>query len=345
MANNKWTKQFILRSPEEFELFIIEHNSKFFNINLENLEIVKSISTKLSDMLLTITPFGVNQIRKAFTEINRQINIKSSSDLHVSYYMVRGYSLEYANLAISNIQKKRSKRCPEYWIAKGYTYNDAIEKVSDIQRISACKLSDKIKSDEDFKRKFSIWSIDHWTAKGYTEDEAKEKIKHYNPSCKEFYETTEAWNIGRQTISKRVKKLWQDGVYDDKVKMIQTRYTSKQEKVFFELLLTYIPGVIYEPFGVNIRNYSEDFYYVFDAYYKSDSGIILLEYDGSYWHDIEKDLKRDRLVLDIRSDIIGVIRTNDYFFYKNKINIKTYTDAIRKIESKESDRILLYESA
>jgi len=106
--------------------------------------------------------------------------------------------------------------------------------------------------------------------------------------------------IGRKTISKRVKKLWQDGVYDDKVKMIQTRYTSKQEKVFFELLSTYIPGVIYEPFGVNVRNHSEDYYYVFDAYYKSDSGIILLEYDGSYWHDNEKDLKRDKLVLNIR---------------------------------------------
>ena len=345
MANNKWTKQFILRSPEEFELFIIEHNAKFFNINLDNRETVKIMSTKLSDMLLTVSPFGVNQIRKSFAEITRNFNTKSSSDLHISYYIVRGYSVEYGKSCISELQKKRSKRCIEYWIEKGYTYNDAIDKVSTHQRSTAYKLNDKLKSDESFKKKFSVWSIDHWISKGYTTEEASLKIKQYNPSCKEFYETTEAWKIGKQQISKRVKKLWQNGVYDDKVKMVQTRYTSKQEKIFFDMLSSCIDGVIYEPFGINVRNHSDDFYYVFDGYYKTDHGIILLEYDGTYWHDTKKDEDRDKLVLEIREDIIGVIRTNDYYFYKHKININTFNDAIEKIKSKKSNRILLYESA
>ena len=40
MANNKWTKNFINRSEDEFFEFIEEHNSKFFNLNLENKKTV-----------------------------------------------------------------------------------------------------------------------------------------------------------------------------------------------------------------------------------------------------------------------------------------------------------------
>lgn len=344
MANNKWTKHFILRSPEEFNLFITEHNSKLFNLNLDNDKVIENLTTQFSEKLRNITPFGVNQIRKVFTELARDFHMKSVSELHESYYLFRGYSHAYAIDKISEIQKTRSKRCVEFWIKKGYSHIEAKEKVSEIQINNGRKLGDKLRNNIDFAKSFSVWSIDHWLKKGYTIEDAEYKIKTFNPSCQEFYETSEAYKLGRENISNRVKVLWKNGVYDDKVKMIQTRYTSKQESVFFGMLKTFIPEVIYEPFGINVRQYSDDFYYVYDAYIKTANGIILLEYDGTYWHNLEKDIARDSLVLSSRDDVMGVIRTNDYYFYKNQINIKDFKDAIEKIKSKESNRILLYES-
>ena len=231
------------------------------------------------------------------------------------------------------------------WLNNGYSEIEALEKVSEIQKKNGRKLGNKLRNDPEFKKTFSVWSEDHWIAKGYSKINAKNKIKEFNPSCEEFYKSSEAFVLGKKNISNRVKKLWQNGVYDDKIKIVQTRYTSKQEKIFFELLRASINNIIYEPFGVNVREHSEDYYYVYDGYYRMKTGIILLEYDGTYWHDTEKDKKRDELVLSIRPDIIGVIRTNDYYFYKHKINITQFKDAIRKIKSKESSRILLYESA
>jgi hypothetical protein len=346
----KWTKDFKNRDYVEFKNFFKEHN-KLFNLNINNDDNLTNISKKMSDLLINEHSFGINQILSTFRSIAKNFSNKTRSDVCIEYYRFRGYDDDYAYIQISERQRRKSKLSIEYWLNKGYDEISAKEQVSILQSKLSKKRTHKILSDENYAKSISAWSINYWIKKGLSKEDAAEKIKEYNPSCRNFYDTSIAYENAKKSISKRVKKLWENGVYDDKVKMINTRYTSKQEKLFFNLLINEkeIDNFIYEPFGINVRSNSDDFYYVYDAYIKTNDGIILVEYDGTYWHDIDKDFKRDDVVLNIRKDIIGVIRINDFYFYKYnqtlKIIINSIQDGIEKIKNKETNRVILYESA
>lgn len=76
---------------------------------------------------------------------------------------------------------------------------------------------------------------------------------------------------------------------------------------------------------------------------KTDYGIIIFEYDGTYWHDINEDDKKDLLIFQARQDIIGIIRISDTYFKKQNETtiIETINESISKIKNKESKKIRL----
>ena len=72
-------------------------------------------------------------------------------------------------------------------------------------------------------------------------------------------------------------------------------------------------------------------------------GIILFEYDGLYWHNQSYDELKDSVALELRHDILGIIRVSCEHFKTNKDKtIKLIKNAIKKIKSKESNRIKIY---
>lgn len=338
----------IFKSADELIFHFIKFKRRF-NLNLDNIEYVKILADELYASLCIENSFSINHINKQFVKHGHDKHgVKTCSDVCLEYYLYRGYSKEFALENISFLQRKRSKRCKEFWINKGYSQEDAIQKVSEIQRAYTNLKTDKIKNNKEYAKSISVWSTEYWIKRGLSEEEAKEKIKRYNPSCKEFYATTLAYEEGKRKLSDRIKTAWANGVYDDKITSMCIRHTSNQEKDFFTLV-SYIldTNFKYEPFGINVRLAEEidNHYFIYDAYYKTKEGIILFEYDGTYWHNKEKDEIRDETTFKYRSDILGIIRINDFYFYKNKQNLNFLKDAIEKIKNKECKRILFYENS
>ena len=76
---------------------------------------------------------------------------------------------------------------------------------------------------------------------------------------------------------------------------------------------------------------------------KNDLGIILIEYDGLYWHNQSYDNIKDDIVLDTRNDIIGIIRISDVKYKENNDKvIKKINYGIEEIKNKKINRIKIY---
>lgn len=129
--------------------------------------------------------------------------------LHMSF------GKEILNEYLSNIKKTRITN-KEYWINKGFSEEEALSKITEIQTKSALKVKKRGKCDkktiisklgEDkadifFKEK-SRFCIEYWIKKGYNKEEAQEKISSlqkenaklqdftkknmYSPRCKEYW--------------------------------------------------------------------------------------------------------------------------------------------------------------
>lgn len=337
MANRKWSKWFIEKNREEVESFISEYGKTLFNLNTSNKMYMSSLAIEMFEILKNERLWGYNQVVAAFRNISkRKYGNFGSSELREEYYFHRGYiDKQEIDDKISQLQRKNSKRCIEHWVKKGFTESDAILKVAEWQS--------KISKNRTSEQRVSVWQKQYWMNKhNFTLEQAEEAIKKYNPSRREFYDDEKAWELGKEKISHRVKKLWENGIYDDAIKIIETRRVSGEEKCFFADIQN--ETLKHLPFGVNVRlsTHTEAIYYVFDGYAKTKKGIILIEYDGTYWHNQERDTIRDKETLETRDDIIGIIRVQDKFYRKNRTNIKQHIEyAIKKIESKESNRVLL----
>lgn len=90
-----------------------------------------------------------------FTEEEAHKNIlKVSSHYSYLYWMYRGLSKEDSMNKVSDIQKNRSPRCKEYWINKGYTEDEAIIEVSKYQdNVSLESTLNKGGTLDDYKSK------------------------------------------------------------------------------------------------------------------------------------------------------------------------------------------------
>lgn len=94
-----------------------------------------------------------------------------------------------------------------------------------------------------------------------------------------------------------------------------------------------------------ILNYIKQ-YIICDGYLKIDEKIIILEYDGTYWHDEKYDELRDEVIFELRPDIIGIIPINDNFVKNNNLSIikKEIEYAIKDITSKKCKKKCIYKS-
>lgn len=98
-----------------------------------------------------------------------------------SPYSVKSYvglvnpatQLEYTQSEIEyQIKSKRSIN-KEYWIERGHSEQDAIEKVSEVQRRLSQKSVEKYRAGEHIR--FDV-SVEYWTSRGFSEEDAKKKL-------------------------------------------------------------------------------------------------------------------------------------------------------------------------
>ena len=99
---------------------------------------------------------------------------------------------------------------------------------------------------------------------------------------------------------------------------------SKEEIEFFSFLVNESDlDIIHKEFIVNVKANDEldQGIVKYDGYLKTDDGIILIEYDGLYWHNQSYDEIKDRITLELRNDILGIIRVSCETFKRKKNKI------------------------
>lgn len=170
----------------------------------------KGMSDKEADTYIKLLKNNISERTKGHNKqyfLNKfgdsyNIQLRERNRLCIEYWIKRGYTEEEAKLNISSLQKyanscvknhhtlsyddfenkedallffkSRSQYCPEFWLKRGYTYNDAIKHVSELQTKCAQKFIEIYKKDpQKYKHLFNT-TKEYWIAKGYTEDEAKQ---------------------------------------------------------------------------------------------------------------------------------------------------------------------------
>lgn len=90
-----------------------------------------------------------------------------------------------------------------YWTTQGYTEEEAIEKISEVQKARSLKSPAAKKG----ARGYSPRTIEYWTNRGLTEDAAKHQIKQIQiTNGIEFYNSKYGDELGMQLYNKRIQK-------------------------------------------------------------------------------------------------------------------------------------------
>lgn len=176
----------------------------------------------------------------------------------------------------------------------------------------------------------------YWLDRGYSEKDYYKIIRKLNPQLEEFYDNREEFLNFKERFSDIMRDVWYRELPNKKFFNLQ----SKEEIYFFKNIKEHINYINHTPFYVNLVEEDSKYTFIFDGYIKIDDKIILIEYDGLYWHDLEKDLFRDQLTIKRRDDIIGIIRFSDNYVKSN--NFDTISSNIKEYLSNPIDRILFY---
>lgn len=309
------------------------------NYNYANTYLLKKYYTDLEIKNITSN----NQLNLKLLEvINKYRNGKRGTPSSVSYWVSLGWDEETANIKVSEFQKSASMWSVDMWINKGFDINSANTKISEIQKSNVIKNLNKYTKEDRQNR--SHFHINYWLNKGYNIKEAKLQLRKINPMCIEFhnYDYVSFYKM-KDIISKKQIINWQNGIYNT-VGFINSRRQSKEEIAFFEFIKN-IVGMKHKPFNVSIKDIKTNIIHraIYDGYIKIDNMIILIEYDGKYWHNEDKDNIRDSKTLKLRKDITGIIRIECKYFKQNKEKIiKQIYESIKKIKNNEKNRIKLY---
>lgn len=311
-------------------------NKEYNDINFDNEKFID----ELFNYVYSENIKGIVSFRKKcqeFFKIKR--NGKPVSKLTIEYWKSRGFDTEYANKQISEIQLTRSKISKAYWLNKGFSNDEAIEQIKNEQSKRSRKRYEKYTKEEISRQ--SVWSINHWIDMGLSLDEAVNKVHSLNYSCREFWSSDKEY----ETIKKIIGKKTSDFIKNNP-ELYKSFFgsISKEEITFFEDITKQIKDIKHTEFIVNIKksNDLEQGIIKYDGYYKDGSLLILIEYDGLYWHNQAYDKIKDSICLSLRKDVSGIIRVSSEQYKTNKKIIKIIKDAIKQIKSKECNRVKIY---
>lgn len=306
-------------------------NLKYGRVLISNKEYLNEIEAFFTEINFNCD--NVKTFEKRFNDfLIKKRNGKKASINSPSYWMSLGYYDENEVKEIVSLeQKKRSIFSKEKWMKDGLTEEEAKEKIRSIQSGISKRY---VKGISKIK---NTWNKDFWINKGFSEEDAKIEVLKRNPSSRLFYKTEEEWLEKRKRIALSVSNF-----IKEKPEVYKSFFgsISKEEIRFFDEIMVCIPEIQHITFLVNPKNdiRTTSKLFKFDGYIKTENGLILIEYDGFYWHNIEYDNIKDDITLEIRPDILGIIRfSSNANSDKDKIN--KLKDGINKIKNQECKKI------
>lgn len=105
-------------------------------------------------------------------------------------YTLKWFNAQYGDYVGTKLyQEKKTKsrrnwtHYPEYWLDRGYSLDEALQKLSEVQSSTSAKVS----KAHSGKRDHSVRCIEYWLKLGHSEEEAKIKILEKQSRGKEFF--------------------------------------------------------------------------------------------------------------------------------------------------------------
>jgi len=333
----KKTSLVYINSTETFEVFTELIHKNFNNINIDNREFMFDMFTYMSTKNIRGLVSFRDEAQKYFK--NKRGNIGVSS-ITKEYWMSMGWSLDEAIDKVSSRQKKHSIIHTDYYTSRGLSLDEAKEKISKVQSNNSKKRYEKYSKDEISNQ--SVWSKTYWLDRGLSMKDAELEVAKRNYGKREFWSSDNEYEEIKRIIGNKTRKF---------IKENPEQYASffgsisKEEIKFFNDIMSKFPDILHKQFIINVKETDEldQGIIKYDGYIKHTGGIILVEYDGIYWHNQSYDEIKDNVALKIRNDIIGIIRvSSEHYKTKRKLTIQQIQDGIEKIKNKESYRIKIY---
>jgi len=319
---------------ESFKELILKH---FPNFNIDNEIYLYELFDSISNVKIKGKVSFINECSMFLKE---RRNGKSVSNISKDYWISMGWDDASAIQKVSDLQRSRSVLTVDYWIKKGFSKAIATIKIKQYQSNNSKKRYAKYSSEEISEQ--SVWSKSYWINKGYSEDDAQYEVDKRNYGKREFWTSNEEYEYIRKLIGKKTSKFIKEN--PEKYKSFFGSI-SKEEIIFFNELIKHNEEIKHKQFIINIKK-SKDLdqgIIKYDGYLKTNKGIVLIEYDGLYWHNQSYDEIKDSVALDIRNDIIGIIRVSCEKFKTNQQKcIKYIENGIEKIKNKKCNRIKIY---
>jgi G:T-mismatch repair DNA endonuclease (very short patch repair protein) len=193
---------------------------------------------------------------------------KDDTNLMTLDKLLTTFSEEQATIIVTSVNNRRKKGLPNtinFWLDKGFTAEQACDKVSEIQKTR----STKSPATKKGVRGYSQRTVEYWLKQGYAIDQARQKVREVQTTNGLTYYTKKYGNQGVELFNSRINQ-WLNA--DGNKKMIQNR--SKISLELFEQL-----GV--GDYGINektVRGQQK----VHRVDYVHSKKII--EFYGDYWH-------------------------------------------------------------
>jgi very-short-patch-repair endonuclease/predicted CoA-binding protein len=337
-------------------LHIVRKKNKTKEVYIELLGrcsnvLCKSGSGELNrnDNLLAILPIDI--ANKKINEL--KINIRKNNPLCFEYWEKRGYSYEYYQNQLKQIQSKNSKKVKKrfiktkenilkngylesdfkdifksnrqisIWVEKGYSEEEAKKIISELQKKSSANIN--------YENRLTQTQFLYWLNKGFSEQEAKEKVSERQKTfslekCIEKY----GEELGRKRWSDR-QEVWMKNCKN-------TNFSKISQELFWEIYkilpvefkeINTIKFATFD-FENNIktekknRNFEHTLRLKNGSYVKPDFIVLekrkIIEFDGTYFHrkDSEnknREKKRDEKIKETGYDILHI---SEEKYNKNK---------------------------
>lgn len=197
-------------------------------------------------------------------------------------------SLQKKFIKNNNFFKEKSHQSKEYWIKKGYSEEEAIEKCAKIMDNIHKKTSIKKLNNKELYKDIYKNQIGYWIKRGYTQEESIEKVKERQrtftlQSCIDKYgeeEGLKIFNDRQEKWSKKIEDMYKDGKF---TKFCKEPF-SRGEMDLFENLLVFL-----DEYKEKIRYGKNQFFRYFPKIGKTFSydfvfGKKIIEFNGDYWH-------------------------------------------------------------
>lgn len=222
-----------------------------------------------------------------------------------------------------NFHKEKSHQTKEYWLKRGLSENDAIEKVSVVMKNIHNKTWEKRRNNPELYKNINTTQIDYWKNKGFNENEAKNKISERQKTfslekCIEKYGEIE----GRQKWLDRQEKWIKNYKKNNFSKISQKLFWEIYEKIEKrnDIYFATLKNGLLDNSGKN-NEYGlrlNDGFVLPDFFIKNEKKII--EFDGTYYHrDNPENIKRSYIRDEkLKMENFIVLHISEYDYKKDK---------------------------